>query len=431
MRAANGHPRGRPRILFLTAHLPYPPVSGGRLREFELLARLSQIYDVHLRVVSKTYAEDAVNRNLLLDRCTSVSVFPAEQVTAACAQMAAHGSRGLRKSVTTALSARAVDLIHAESFYMAQHVPHSRRVPLLLVAQNVEHLLWRQRWQGELDRSAARDYFLEEWRTREAEAKAWREADLCAAVSEEDQAQIEGTLGKSGVRVVPCGWEHILSGQTTCQRVPATGNPLITLVGNFSYQPSRDAAQFLCAEILPRVLERLPLARLVLVGNDANREVEHLASKYVMVTGRVPDVRPWLKKADIVVSPIRVGGGVKVKVLEALGLGKPLVTTSVGAQGLGQRAHRAMRIADSASDFAAEVVALGCDPGARVALSRAARLFVAGLPTWDDAAAALSHCYSDLLERSQRANGSFKSVSDAVPRAIVEPREPLPALGTA
>jgi polysaccharide biosynthesis protein PslH len=426
---------GPPKVLFLTGHLPYPAISGGRLREFELLRRLAMDYEIHLRVVSKTYPEDSVNRGLLLDYCASVEVYAAEAGRAECAQVAAHRSRGLRKSVVRALAHARCDLIHSESFYMAQHVPAACRVPLLIVAQNVEHLLWRQRWEKEHDRVRAREHYLEWCRTQDAEVRAWRRADLCAAVSEEDRLEIEGLLGAPGVRLVPCGWDHVSQNGSRPLRVNVGGDPFLVFVGNFAYGPSADGAEFLCDEILARVVEKLPGTRLALVGNDPTGRASRLASDRVLVTGRVPDVAPWLKAADLIVSPLRVGGGMKMKVLEALALGKPLVTTSIGVQGLGADARRAIRVRDGAGSFAAEVVALAKDRAARASLGRAARAFVGELPTWDDAAAALSQCYSELLaepaalredafERSPRRMPSPDSRTDVTPPVRMPQTQP-------
>ena len=381
------------RVLFLSCHLPYPPVSGGRLREHELLRRLANEFELHLCVVSKTYAEDRAAAAALRGACASVTVFPAERNGGAPLQVRRHASTPATEHVHELVSSGWVDLVHVEGFYLAQHVPDPSPLPLLLVEQNVEYLLWRQRMDTALGKRHRREHFLQYRTTREHELRAWRRSTMCAAVTEEDRAEMLRAAPELHVRVVPDGADHLRAPTNAS----APDGRTILLVANFAYEPNEDAAVFFVREMLPAVRRRVPDARVLLVGNEPPPAVRALASEHVVVTGRVPTIEPYLDRAAVAVCPLRIGGGIKVKVLEALCRGKAIVSTSVGVQGLGAGIERCVAIADSAPAFAAAVADLLERPAARRRLEAAAARFSRRLPRWDESASALADCYRDLL----------------------------------
>lgn len=394
------------RVLFVTCHLPYPPYSGGRRRELELLRRVGDDFDVTVGAVSKVYDEDSANAPALKAHCRDVFVFPAvpEAGTAGAAlpaQVQRHACPELREHVARTVASGTFDLVHVEGFYLMQHVPDPCPVPVLLVEQNVEYVLWRQRAEAALrkhEREAALDEYL---RTLEAETAAWARADLCGALTRDDAAIMTSASPGLEVRLIPDGVDHL-----PLPRTGAPGDPghVVAFAANFAYQPNVDAALYLCREIWPRVVRRLPHARLLLVGNAPPDEIRALAGRRnVVVTGRVPSIDPFLEKASVVVCPLRVGGGIKVKMLEAMGRGKAIVTTSVGAQGLSDFAGSAFLVEDQPVAFAQAVVRLLGDGPSRRALESAARRAAARLPSWDDAAATLAACYRELASGRERS----------------------------
>lgn len=327
--------RGRPKILFLACHLPFPPLSGGRLRELELIKRIARECSVTLMVVSKTFEEDAANRHELERYCERVEVFPAEPLPSRPLEsgepfhVQRHRCAALGEAVARALQSDRFDLVHVEGFYLMQHVPEEVDVPVLLVEQNVEYDLDRQR-----ARRGIRDM-----RTQRAEVEAWRRASLLSVLTHEDHDIVLSAFPDAVVRLVPDGADHLPLRSAGEPKAPRPENPLLTFVANFGYAPNVDAASYLCGEILPRVRARVPEVKLWLVGTDPPAEVRALAGAGVRVTGRVPEIAPYIDVADVVVCPLRVGGGMKVKAIEALRRGKCIVTSSIGAQGLGGAAR--------------------------------------------------------------------------------------------
>ena len=388
------------RLLFLTCHLPCPRLSGGRLREYELLRRLAGEVEFHVCAVSKTYDEDVARAAELRRLGIHVEVFRARTGCGdgVASQVARHASAEAARRVEELVSRGAVDAVHVEGFYLMPLVPTDCPVPILLVEQNVELDLWRQRVDRETDRDRRRAAFLEHGLTRAAELAAWGRADLCATVTTADLDRIARLAPTLDLRVVPDGADHIAAHRSHPRPNPRT----VAMVANFAYEPNACAAAWFCSEILPRLTNRIPGVHLQLVGSGPPAHVRALAGGNVTVTGPVPAVEPYLDRAAVVVCPLRVGGGIKVKVLEALSRGKAIVTTSIGAQGLPGQIARCGGVEDDPARFADAVAALLADRRRRERCEQESLALAATLPTWDDAAVALLGCYGELRHDAER-----------------------------
>jgi polysaccharide biosynthesis protein PslH len=383
----------RPRVLFVTCHLPFPAWSGGRLREHELLRRLARRYDLDVLVVSKTPREDEQNREAferLLGRRARVEVVAAGRGARNGGPVQVERHRSRAAAARVAALAAEVDLVHVEGFYLAQHLPPQPPVPVVLAEQNVEFALWQQRaranGEDELRLSCAR----EARETRAAELAAWRRADLVVAVTEDDRRAIRAEAPSLEVGVVPDGADHLCRSRRPAKAASAT----ILFVGNFAYEPNVDAARLLCETIFPLVRREVPHARLQLAGNAPPRD---LAARGVSFTGRVARLEPYYDRATVVACPLRIGGGIKVKMLEALTRGRAIVSTSIGVQGL---EAAPVLVRDDAQEFARALVHLLREERARTDLEARAAAYAARLPTWEAAAGALAECYEEVLALS-------------------------------
>jgi glycosyltransferase involved in cell wall biosynthesis len=394
----------RARVLFLSCHLPWPALSGGRRRELELIKRLARWFDIHLLVISKTPQQDRANISQLRHHCGQVDVFAASPprrgalALAQAPQLQRHRCPAAARRASEILTRREVDLVHVEGFYLMQHVPNCTETPILLVEQNIEYELECQRAVTAPDPVGVRDVI----RTRLAELECWARATRVAAVTPEDRQTILAALPHARVGVIPDGADHVpnlrvIDGVPPLERPQA---PLAMLLANFAYAPNVDAALYLVKQILPLVRRRAPETQLWLVGNAPPPTVQALQDDGIIVTGQVPDVVPYLDVADVVVCPLRIGGGIKVKAIEALRRGKAIVSTSIGAQGLPSTAREAIAIADEPAAFARELTTLLLDPVRRSAHERRASIAAKDLPRWDDAAEQLAALYAELLQRN-------------------------------
>lgn len=405
------------RILFLTAHLPYPPFSGGRRREFELISRLPKKFEIHLCSITKSWRTDSAYVNEFRQYCKSVNLFEAltpannqQQYASYPDQMKKHVSQKASSHISYLLKNHSFDIVHVEGYYLLQHVPIWCRIPILLVEHNIEYLLALQRFKVAITQEE-KNYFSSEYtKTLKWEQLMWKRATVCVTITNEDKIAIKQLEPNIDVRMIPNGIDHKkelgdaiipLSNDSEHSIITNTPSrcPTILFVGNFAYEPNVDGALYFSREIFPLILKRVPNVRLILVGNAPPQEICSLTSNsQIQVTGRVTSLTPFYINADVVVCPLRIGGGVKVKVLEALGLGKAIVSTSVGAQGLDLSVHKAVAIADEVEDFAQKVIRLIQHPEELRLQEQQALAYSAILPSWDQVTNAFSDLYEEMKD---------------------------------
>lgn len=292
------------------------------------------------------------------------------------------------------------DVVQAEFHVMAQYLAGLPSAPVRVVTEHevgvaaATELAGRQRGAGrllyELDASAWRRY----------ERRALRLADRVVVFSHADGARVKAITG-SRPAVVPLG--------TTVPESPlnprGTEEGAIVFVGNFMHPPNVEAALTLMRGVFPRIREHRPDARLYVVGPDPPPEVQRCAGAGIVVTGRVEDVTPYLDRAAAVCVPVRSGGGVRVKVLEALAAGKALVASSRALEGLDVSDRRDVLVADTDFDLAARLIEVFEDEGLRVALAARARAFAERRLGWEPTIGAYERLYEELLNGRQNQPG--------------------------
>jgi glycosyltransferase involved in cell wall biosynthesis len=173
-----------------------------------------------------------------------------------------------------------------------------------------------------------------------------------------------------------------------------SSSPTVAFVATMGWAPNTDAALWLGREIWPLVERQVPGARLLLVGRDPTPAVRALASATIDVSGTVADVRPYLAQTQVAVAPLRSGGGTRLKLLEALGVGRPVVATSIGVDGLEDLVGRGVVVADDSAGIARALVELLKHPERAADMGRAGRHAVASDHSWDGALAPLLEAVS-------------------------------------
>ncbi|MEL7234754.1 MAG: glycosyltransferase family 4 protein, partial [Chloroflexota bacterium] len=206
---------------------------------------------------------------------------------------------------------------------------------------------WRQALTDRVNHIAARNF--ESW--------MFAPYDLTTVVSEKDRDELRSLAPDLRIEVIPNGVELERFMMLKRRRKPAQ----LLFVGNYEYEPNRDAALWLAREVFPMVRKSVPAARLWLVGNAPTDEMKALASDYIEVTGRVDDVRPYYTEATVFVCPLRIGAGIKNKVLEALAMGCPVVATPLSVDGIAVADGESYLRGESADDLAAQTERLLTD----------------------------------------------------------------------
>jgi len=241
--------------------------------------------------------------------------------------------------------------------------------PTVLFQHNVESELWHR--QAEVESSWPRKlvFKLEAAKMKRFETDVVRRFHHVIAVSETDRDLMSLTADRSRITVVPTGVDLQLYRPATGRQPP---EPLVLFTGSMDWEANIDAMEYFCHEVWPRVLAMVPEARFRIVGRTPDRRVQRLACGSVEVTGTVPSVVNHLAEAAVVVVPLRIGGGTRLKIYEAMAMGKAVVSTSIGAEGLDVHHGRDILLADDAPTFADGIVKLLRDQRLRLGYETAA-----------------------------------------------------------
>ena len=351
--------------------MPHPANGGPGLRDFSLIRELARSHEA--RVLSlvdvRSDLEPLDDARMLLDgvRVEAVVAEP----TWRDAARAVRESRQLRQPFVTrwyhdrevagrlrrAVSDWAPDILQVEHSFLAGFVRDldatatARTVLSLHNLGSLQYARIAALAHGPVERLSARAKarLMRGWEPR---AAGW--FDRCVTVSELERALLLAADPRLEVSVVENGVDTraLVPG-------PQAADPVLLFVGTIGYEPNADAVLWFARSVLPLIRARVPGAQLLVVGRDPPEAVRGLArSPEVVVTGRVPDVVPWYRQAAVSVVPLRAGGGTRLKVLESLALGVPVVSTTVGCEGLAVEDGRHVLLADSEESFAARVVEL-------------------------------------------------------------------------
>jgi polysaccharide biosynthesis protein PslH len=403
------------RILWVKVGGLWPPNAGGRIRSLETLSCLSRLHDVTV-VTTHGPGDDVEGLRRRLPECDIVSVpfvapragtwpFVRALASSWCTPYPVDlwkwRAAAVRDAVLARLQNDAVDVCVADFLVAAANVPSAPRVPIVLFEHNVEHMIWRR--VAALERRPLRRALLEieTWKVRQAERRACEAADLVVAVSEDDRRRLRRLAPRSRCVAIPTGVD------TSYFRPlarPEVANRLV-FTGSMDWFPNEDAIQFFIDAILPGVRAAVPDVTLSVVGRNPSAALRAAAERAgVTVTGTVDDVRPYVDEASLYIVPLRAGGGTRLKIFEALAMGKAVVSTTVGAEGLAVTPGRDIVIADHPDEFARTVIALLRDPARRAELGRAGRLLVQRRYSWEQVSSEFDRfCESAARIRGERS----------------------------
>ncbi|MDQ3699574.1 MAG: glycosyltransferase family 4 protein [Chloroflexota bacterium] len=367
------------RILFVSPELPN---EFHRIRALNLLKGLGQRHEIDLISLAHRPPSPAVLEALrpfcrridwvLQPRWRSLAQCGQGLLGAAPLEACFERSPALRRLIHERLASRSFDLLYVKRLRMAQYGIGLSGPPRVLDLTDAMTRFYDQLWRRA--RWPAKAIYWEEWRKhRSYEARVGADFGRCLVASPVDAIYLQRTLGAPNVEVVP----NAVDTDFFQPRPGGAAAATFLLSGLMDKLVNVDAAEYLCDEVWPRVRDRVPGARLRLVGPQPSRAVRALAGRPgVQVVGLVPDLRDEIAQATAVLVPLRLGTGTKNKVLQALAMGRPVVTTSVGNEGLNAVSGEHLLVADSAADFAQAIVGLAGDGAWRATLGAAGRAWV-------------------------------------------------------
>ncbi len=399
-------------VVIVGGSLPYPPTAGNRIRTLNLTLRLAArhrityIYhrggDPEESRSAATYLRERGVETLGVDHAVPAKSGPAFYARLAANlasplpySVSSHIGPELRRAVRSLAETRAVDLWQAEAAPYFEALRGLAGVRKVLMAHNVESQIW-ERYHETERRPLRKWYIARQWRKFERfEREAFAEATRVVAVSDEDAALVRGRFGSERVAVVDNGIDRAYFGSV----VPGREHDRILFLGSFDWRPNLDAVDQLLDGIFPAVRAVIPSAKLDLVGRNPPESLSRRARDMPNVTLHpdVPDVRPFLARSGVMAVPLRIGGGSRLKILEALATGLPVVSTRVGAEGLRLTAGHDLAVVERVEEMAAALVGCLRDPAAARAMAECGRRLVLERYDWDVLAEKLEHIWEDCL----------------------------------
>ena len=398
------------KLLILTPQLPYPAHQGTTIRNFNLIRYLAPRHEITL--LSFGTPAELQNAEPLRALCRRIEIAPyptrslAQRAWTTLASPFPDMALRLRSDemhakMRTLVRDETFDIIQVEGIEMAHYALQSKienQKPILSEAEgskivfddhNAEYVLQRTAFESDARKPTrwhAALYSLIQWKKLERYERAYcQRAHHLVACSNADAAALRILISnlQSPISVIPNGvdTEFYVPSEQVCAK-PLADRALV-FTGKMDFRPNIDAMIWFCAEILPRVRTEMPLAHLVIVGQKPAPRIRALKQQPgIEVTGWVADTRPYIADAAIYVVPLRMGSGTRLKVLEAMAMGKAIVSTTRGVEGIALTPGREAITADTPAEFARAVIGLVRDPERRRALGYAARALVKEKYDW-------------------------------------------------
>lgn len=363
----------------LTPYLPYPLLSGGQIRTYNLLKNLKTKHEITLFAYIRKDSERAYIKELE-KYCYKVRVFkrrPAWDIRnilfAAVSSypflVSIYRSRFFSQEIQKELDQGKYDLIHAETFYMMPNIPKTT-IPTILAEQTIEYDAYLQYTKNAKILPAKPFMYLDVAKIKKWETHYWRTASRLITMSNEDKTAVAKHLNKPvPIDVVANGVDTDFFHDAQKSRLPK--DPTVLFVGTFKWLPNIDAVEFLVEKVWPLVKVKLPNAKLKIVGFSPSPKIlAYAQDPSITVDGGVKDIRDAYATAHVLLAPIRSGKGTRYKILEAMATGTPIVATNLAVEGIGIEHGTHALMADQPQQLAALTVKTLTDDKLRDQLSR-------------------------------------------------------------
>ncbi len=404
------------KILWVKAGGLVPPDTGGKIRSYNILRELARRHSVTFFSFHNARENEAhLGLNNVFDRVVCVPLaLPAPK---SLAELADYGTRlfssqpygitkfcrrHVRHKLRELLQQEAFDVILCDFLTPAGVIPWDSPTPKVVFTHNVEAMIWKRHYEVAKN-PVWRGISWLEWRKMEAaEQRFLRLADRVLTVSETDRDAFAPFLQNQTITVIPTGVDVDYFKPMAVDEVP---NSLV-FIGSMDWLPNEDAIFYFVEAILPSIQQLVPDVSLEIVGRNPSRKLQSLAQneKAVRLTGWVEDIRPFVARGSVCIVPLRIGGGTRLKIFEAMAMGKATVSTSIGAEGLPVQSGENILLADTPKDFADAVISLFRDASQRRRLGNAARTLVEENYSWSKIAEGFSRVLDEVIARHTSAS---------------------------
>jgi sugar transferase (PEP-CTERM/EpsH1 system associated) len=352
------------RILFLISQLPYPVDTGAKIRGFNLIKSLSDRHDITLVAFGDKTDEE------IKKYCKNVVLTPKKHGNPYIQAIAnifsqypysvdKYYSRQMEEKIRVLLRDSNYDLIHCDSLQMSRNILRFTSIPKVLTEHNIESQILKRAAQEEENVLKKFYLYYQYLRLKCYEIYTCKQFDHVITVSEEDKKFLTKFITEKKISVVPNGVDtNYFNAQYTIRNTQYEDS--IVFTGSMDWLPNIDAVKYFCKDILPLIWKVKKNLKFYVVGRNAPKDILELGKKdgRIVITGSVEDVRPYIEKAKAFVVPLRIGGGTRLKILEAMSMNKAIVSTSIGCEGLKVTDRENILIANKSCDFASRVLDL-------------------------------------------------------------------------
>lgn len=397
------------KILFLSPTVPFPLTDGGRIRVFNLLKQIAEKSDITLLALETQPTDEegiaelqqlGVQVHLVPNAPTLPRVSLRTLINAFHRQQPITVSRydlpTYRQRFKELLATEDYDLVHYEMFHTAQFHTETD-LPGVLSQQNVDSEIWRRLCSETANPFYKFVYWTQQRAFQRYERVLSPKFDVVTCTSDIDALVFQQHCAEDAIAIIPNGVDvtHFQPDFTT--ESPAH----LIYIGSMDWYPNEDAVAFFADEILPSIQSEVSDVQFSIVGGNPSARVQKLAERNsVIVTGRVPEIKPYFAEATVFVVPLRIGSGTRLKILEALAMGKAIVSTSVGAEGLDLKDGEEIFIADEPKPFAEAVTRLLTDPALRRRIGENGRARVEKDYDWRSIGEKLHRLYTEIGGRA-------------------------------
>lgn len=393
-------------ILFVTTKCPLPTNDGHSLRSFNLLKQVAAKNNIHLLSFVK-YQQEYNSIDELEKICQSVELFEVPENRSKVSLIKTlvfsllkrkafvvckYDTQPMRLAIRRKLSENSINIVHFDMLPLAIYLDEMRGQKTVLDEHNVESMLLKQRVDTQT-RQVSKWFFSEQQRLLEQfEKSACHGVDYIVSCSQDDKKILNNFAPNTPVEVVP-------NGVDTCFFAPDSTvheeDFRMIFVGGLNWFPNLDALQWFDKMIMPKILRDFPRAHLHIIGQKGDT-ISWLNQGSITCHGFVEDIRPHIAMASVFVVPLRIGGGTRLKILNAMSMGKAVVSTTIGAEGLGLISGENIVLADQENEFSIKVKKLFTHSEYRNKIAKNGREFIAAHYQWDNIGGKLVNIYEDL-----------------------------------
>jgi sugar transferase (PEP-CTERM/EpsH1 system associated) len=405
------------KILWVKAGGLVPPDTGGKIRSYHILRELAREHSITFFSFYGAHPNDSHSQlEKVFERVVTIPLdlpepksfrelcdYSLRLLTREPYNISKYCRPNVRHELRQLLNQESFDAMVCDFVIAAGAIPWELPTPKILFTHNVESVIWRRHYQ------VARNPWWKalswrEWRTMQAaERKYLQKAEHVLTVSEDDRRHFAEFVDAARLSVIPTGADIEFFSPSEELETP---NRLV-FTGSMDWLPNEDGVIYFMKEILPLMRQEVPGLSLTVVGRNPSLRLKELAAgaASVQLTGWVEDIRPFLSQAAVCVVPLRIGGGTRLKIFEAMSMGKAIVSTTIGAEGLPVRPGEHLLIADEPAHFAKSTLALLRDAGRRRSLGLTARELVVQNYSWRMVAKRFADILAEVVAKSARSGG--------------------------